>query len=103
MEPMKELWTALVELLTPPSYSDSGDTRCFTNVVAWAESPQEYTATVSALFEKSDCVVLSVEQCVRVSDCDDIPEDLLRQVERAKTHPKDCIFGTLHYYPSPPT
>ena len=103
MKAMKELWTALVELLTPPSYSDSGDTRCFTNVVAWAESPEDYIATVSRLFEKSDCIVLSVEKCVRVSDCDSIPEDLLRQIERAKAHPEDCIFGTLHYYSSPPS
>ena len=100
---MKEPWTALVELLTPASYSDSGDTRCYTNVVARAESPEDYTAVVSRLFEKSECVVLSVEQCVRVSDCDNIPEDLMGQIKRAKTHPEDCIFGTLHYYPSKPT
>jgi hypothetical protein len=31
---MKELWTAQVHLLTPPA--EFGDTKCCTNVVAWA-------------------------------------------------------------------
>jgi hypothetical protein len=97
---MKELWTAQVELLTPPS--DVGDTKCFTNVVAWAEDPTDYSAAISRLFDESDCTVLSIEQCVRVADCTDIPNQLLAQIERARAHPEDCIFGALHYYPSRP-
>jgi hypothetical protein len=98
---MKELWTGRVELLTPPT--ELGDTKCFTNVVAWANDPKDYSDVISHLFEKSDCSVLDVEQCVRVADCTDIPEDLQRQIERAKTHSEDCIFGTLYYYPSKPS
>ena len=101
MRTMKELWTALVELLTPPN--ETGNTKCYTNVVAWADDPKDYSDVISSLFEKSDCSVLEIEQCVRVSDCTDIPEELLEQIERAKTHPEDCIFGHLHYYPSKPS
>ena len=98
---MRELWTANVELLTPPS--EGGDTKCYTNVVAWAESRADYTVKISSLFEKSDCSVLGVENCVRVASLAEIAEGLLGQVERAKTHREDCVFGTLHYYPSKPS
>jgi hypothetical protein len=47
---MKELCTAQVHLLTPPA--EFGDTKCCTNVVAWAEDDEYFTATVSAIFAK---------------------------------------------------
>jgi hypothetical protein len=97
---MKELWTALVELLTPPN--ETGDTKCYTNVVVLAENPKDYAEVISCLFEKSACSVLNIEQCIRVADCKDVPDNLQRQIKRAKAHPEDCIFGTLHYYPSKP-
>ena len=97
---MKVLWTALVELLTPPS--ESGDTMCFTNVVAWAESPDDYAASLATLFGKSDCSVLSIERCLLVDDGGTVSEELSEQIARAREHPDDCIFGELHYYPSKP-
>jgi hypothetical protein len=100
---MKELWTAQVEVLTPPSVSGCGNTKCFTNVVAWATNQDDYAASVSRLMEKSLCSVLRVQKCVRVEDCTEIPEDHLRQIERAKAHPEDCVVGTLFYYPSKPS
>jgi hypothetical protein len=47
---MKELWTAQVHLLKPPA--EFGDTKCCTNVVAWAEDDEDYTAIVSAIYAK---------------------------------------------------
>jgi hypothetical protein len=38
---MKELWTAQVHLLTPPA--EFGDTKCFTNLVAWADDAEDFT------------------------------------------------------------
>ena len=99
--PVKELWTALVKLLTPPS--ESCDTECFTNVVAWANGPDDYRATISRLFEKSRCFVLDVEQCKLIADFEEIGEELPEQVERATIQPEGCIFGALHYYPSRPS
>jgi hypothetical protein len=29
-------------------------------------------------------------------------EELAKQIEQAKSQPGECIFGTLHYYPSRP-
>ncbi len=97
---MKELWTASVELHTPPS--ETGDTKCFTNVVAWAEDREGYASAISSFFKKSNCFVLAIKQCIRITDCTDIPEELQGQIERAKAYPEDCVLGTLHYYPSKP-
>jgi hypothetical protein len=47
---MKELWTAQLHLLTPPA--EFGDTKCCTNIVAWAKAAEDFTATVSAIFAK---------------------------------------------------
>jgi uncharacterized metal-binding protein len=95
---MKELWTATVEIMTLPT--DSGNTKAFTNIVAWAESAQDYGGRITELLAIDGCSVLTIENCIRVAECNDIPEELERLIERAKTNPLDCIFGTLHYYPS---
>jgi hypothetical protein len=97
---MKELWTAQVHLLTPPA--EFGDTKCCTNVVAWAEDAEDYTATVSAIFERRQWTILSVHQCQRAAERTGMIEELAEQIERAKMEPDCCIFGTLHYYPSRP-
>lgn len=97
---MKELWTAQVHLLTPPA--EFGDTRCCTNVVAWAKDEESYLSTVKAIFERRNWTVLSVHQCKRVADCGPVIEEHAEQIERAKEQPGECIFGTLHYYPSKP-
>ena len=100
MRTMKKLWTALVELLTPPN--EIGNTKCYTNVVAWAEDPDDYAATISRKLETEGIFVLEVEQCHPVSDYEEIPEDMLRFIEWAKAHPEDCIIGNRDYYPSRP-
>ncbi len=97
---MSDLWTGLVTLLTPPS--QSGDTACFTNIVAWAKDPEDYKARISRLLEKNSYFVIGVGQCVRVPDCGDLSAELSDQIHIAVTQPHDCVFGTLHYYPSRP-
>ena len=46
--------------------------------------------------------MVNVENCVTVSEAEDVPDELAEQIDTAKTHPDDCIFGTLHYFPSKP-
>jgi hypothetical protein len=50
MRTMKELWTAQVELLTPPS--EDGDTKCFTNIVAMADNAVDFQTKVLRILEK---------------------------------------------------
>ena len=97
---MKELWTAQVHLLTPPV--EFGDTKCFTNVVAWAESPEDFLATIAPILEKRHMSILRVQQCKRVSDCTGVIVEHAEQIEQARQKPGSCVFGTFHYYPSKP-
>jgi hypothetical protein len=98
---MKELWTAQLHILTPPA--EFGDTKAFTNVVAWAEDAEDFRAAVSSIFAGRHWSILSVQQCKRADDCTTtIQEELAEQIERVKQQPGACIFGTLHYYPSRP-
>ncbi|HEV2135714.1 MAG TPA: hypothetical protein VGR47_15870 [Terracidiphilus sp.] len=100
MDPMKELWTGLFELLTPPT--EFGDTGCFTNVVAWADDADDFRAKVSKILEKYSWFVVSVENCVTVACVENPTDELAGQIETAQTRPDDCVHGTLHYFPSKP-
>ncbi len=97
---MKELWTAQVHLLTPPA--EFGDTKCLTNVVAWAEDAADFTAAVSVIFARRHWTILNVQQCRRADECTLMIPEHAEQVELARSQPGSCIFGTLHYYPSKP-
>jgi hypothetical protein len=96
---MKEPWIGVVEVLTEPS-AGSGDTRAFTNVVAWAESSSTYLDAVTAVFSKYHWTVLGVEEARAVGSAADFGEEIANIVERAKSNPSACIFSTFHYYPS---
>jgi 2-oxo-4-hydroxy-4-carboxy--5-ureidoimidazoline (OHCU) decarboxylase len=97
---MRELWTAQVHLLTPPA--EFGDTKCFTNVAAWAEDAEDFTATITSIFDHRQWSILNVLKCMRAVDRPPIADELTEQIEEAKLKPEVCIFGTLHYYPSKP-
>jgi hypothetical protein len=100
MEGMNELWTGFFELLTPPS--EFGDTGCFTNIVAWAEDAEGFRTKVTQILTKDSWFVANVENCVALSKCEIVSDELAQQIETAKSRPDDCIFGTLHYFPSKP-
>jgi len=87
-------------MLTPPSAG--GNTRCCANVVAWAESPSDYEMALASIFARRYWSILSIRQCVRVTNCIPTTDELLRQIEHAGRREGSCIFGTLYYYPSKP-
>ena len=95
---MKQLWTAQVHLLTPPA--SFGDTRCLTNVVAWADGAEEFTETVAKILGRRDWSVIDVRQLQRTIDCRVTKQELAEQINSAARERDSCIFGTLHYYPS---
>jgi len=101
MSAMNELWTGLFELLTPPS--ESGDTGCYTNIVAWANDAEDFQRKVSRILEKDCWFVVSVENCVPIAECSTTPDQLAEQIETVRMRPDDCAYGTLHYFPSKPT
>ena len=98
---MTQLWTAQVHLLTPAS--TGGNTRCCTNVVAWASTAQDYESRLETVLMRRHWSILSIRQCIRVSDCIPTTEEMELQIQRANALPGCCIFGTLYYYPSKPS
>jgi len=94
------LWTAQVNLLTPPT--EFGDTRCWTNVVAWGLTPANFAENICLILGRRSWSVLSIVQCRRVANVTVLADELAEQIEEAKKVPGCCIFGTLHYYPSRP-
>jgi hypothetical protein len=91
----------LVEVLTEPSI-DGDNTRAFTNVVAWATEESDYRATLASVFDGYGWTVLGVENLKPIDEATDFSEEISEIVERARTFPKACIFGTFYYYPSRP-
>jgi hypothetical protein len=95
---MNALWTAQVHLLTPPN--EVGDTRCYTNVVAWGRTAAEFGANVTTILGRRAWTVLSIVQCRRSEQCILPSDEMTAQIEEAGRIEGSCIFGTLHYYPS---
>ena len=99
---MNALWTAQIHLLTPPS-EEEGDTRCYTNVVAWGRTPADFAANVCTILGRRGWEVLSIVQCRRVGQVTVLTDELNEQIEEAQRQEGSCIFGLLHYYPSRPS
>jgi hypothetical protein len=97
---MKQPWTAQIHLLTPPT--DFGDTRCCTNVVAWAEDEEDFVASITSILARRHWTILSVLHAMPATALKKMIAELEDQVEEARLKPGSCIFGTLHYYPSKP-
>jgi hypothetical protein len=97
---MRELWRTVAELLTPPS--DLGDTRYFSNVVAWAIDESDLQQTITMVAVKYSWHLINIDNSFPVERMTDFSDELLEQIEAAKPLPEACVFGTLHYYPSRP-
>ena len=95
---MKVLWRTLAELLTPPS--EMGDTKCFSNVIAWAIDESDLRAAISVVAAKYDWQLIDMDNSLPVDRMTELSDELLEQIETAKPLPEACVFGTLHYYPS---
>jgi hypothetical protein len=100
MESMKELWTGRVELLTP--VTEFGDTRCFTNVFVWANDAADFAHSVACHLETESISLLRVEECHRLADEEEIPEQTRPFFEWVKKHPEEFATTDRHYYPSKP-
>jgi hypothetical protein len=97
---MKELWTGRVELLTPET--EFGDTKCFTNVFVWADDAKDFANSVAHHLECESVFLLGVDECHRLADDEEIPEQTRPFLEWIKTHPEEFVTTDRHYYPSPP-
>ena len=98
---MKALWIGVAEVLTDANLGE-GNSRAFTNVVAWAESDAEYAKVVRVVFEKYGWDVLGFERVHPVAEQSGYQDEIAQIIDRARVNPNACIYSTLHYYPSKP-
>jgi hypothetical protein len=98
---MKTLWTAKVEMMTPPE--ESGNTKCFTNVFAWASDPEDFAATISRHLEQEGVSLIAIEASHAVASNEVFPEETQHFIDWVREHPGEFTTADRHYYPSRPS
>ena len=94
----KQLWIITAEILVKASDLPSGDTKGFTNVVTWADSPKTAEQKVSEVLKSYGWEVLGIESARPFEDSRSYDDDLLDIVDQARTNPNACIIGTVFSY-----
>ena len=95
---VKQLWIGTVELLTEPG--QDGNTRAFTNVIAWANELADYQETVASVVSEYDWTLLATESARPIDDGEEFNQEISEIISTAKSNANACIVATLHYYPS---
>ncbi len=95
---MKEVWTGLAELLTAPS--EGGNTRCYTNVFAWAEGLRDFAETVALQLEVEGISVVEIENPHPVTLDEEFPEETAPFLAWIRDNPGGFTTTDRHYYPS---
>ena len=94
----QQLWIITAEILVKPGDLTSGETKGFTNVVTWADSPKNAEQKVSEVLKSCGWDVLGIEALRRFDDSKSYTEDLLDIAHGARTNPDACIVGTVFSY-----
>jgi len=85
-------------LLTAPS--EHGDTRCLTNVFAWAENLRNFAETVALHLEGEGISVIEIENPHPVTLDEEFPEETEPFLIWTRDHPGEFTTTDQHYYPS---
>ena len=99
-----ELWVGLAALKPDPvckNFRRFGKGRgAYVNVVAWAESPQEFERKVRTIAKKDlDCILVELENIERLEQrmcADEFPEEFINMRATAHRQPEDTVFGGFH-------
>src|SRR5262249_48889484 len=94
----KRLWVVTNEILVKACDLPSGDTKGFTNVVTWADSPETAQQKVSEVLESYGREVLGIEAARPFDESKSYDDDMLDVIDRARSNPDACIFGTVFSY-----
>jgi hypothetical protein len=95
---MQQLWVITAEILAQPGDLDAGDTKGFTNIVTWADSPETAQQKVSEVLKSYGWEVLGIEAARRFDDSGSYSDELLDIVDQARANPNACIIGTVFSY-----
>ena len=94
----QQLWVITAEILVKPGDLASGDTKGFTNIVTWADSPKTAQQKVWEVLKSYGWEVLGIEAVRRFDDSRNYDDDILEIVDQARTNPDACIIGTVFSY-----
>jgi hypothetical protein len=94
----QQLWVVTAEILVKPGDMASGETKGFTNIVTWANSPETAQQKISQVLKGYGWEVLGIESARRFDESGSYSDELLDIVEKAKTNPNACIYGTVFSY-----
>ena len=94
----QQLWVVTAEILVKPDDLASGDTKGFTNVVTWANSPETAQQRVSEVLKGYGWGVLGIEAARPFDESRSYSDELLEIVEQARVNPNACIIGTVFSY-----
>jgi hypothetical protein len=94
----QQLWVITAEILVEPGDLRSGETKGFTNIVTWADSPETAQQKVSEVLKSYRWEVLAFEATRPFDESRSYDDDILEIVDRAWTNPNACIIGTVFSY-----
>jgi len=94
----QQLWVITAEVLVKPGDLASGDTKGFTNIVAWADSSKAAQQKVWDVLKSYGWEVLGIEAVRSFDDSRNYDDDILEIVDQARTNPDACIIGTVFSY-----
>jgi hypothetical protein len=99
-----KLWTGLACLVADPNckefrrFGDDGK-GAYVNIVACADSEEEFGERVKQAAKDLDCILLELEHIQLLEDrieAPESPEELITMPTTAQRQPTDIIFGTFH-------
>lgn len=94
----KRLWIITAEILVKAGDLPSGDTKGFTNVITWADSPKAAQQKVSEVLKSYGWEILGIEAARPFDESRRYDDDLQDILDQARTNPNACIFGTVFSY-----
>ena len=94
----QQLWVITAEIIVKLGDLASGDTKGFTNIVTWADSPKTAQQKVWEVLKSYGWEVLGIEVVRRFDDSRNYDDAILEIVDQARTNPDACIIGTVFSY-----
>ena len=94
----QQLWVITAEILVEPGDLASGDTKGFTNIVTWSDSPTAAQQKVSEVLKSYEWSVLGFEAVRRFDPARSCSNELWEIIDQARTNPNACITGTVFSY-----
>ena len=94
----QQIYVVTLEILVQPGELSSGNTKGFTNVVTWADSPRTAQQKVSEVLKSYGWELLGIEAARPYDASRSYDDDIQEIVDQAMTNPNACIIGTVFSY-----